>query len=280
MTYPLIAHPSSVELLTRSGSWDRLPDGRPQVPDEMLEDVSRVATLERAWSVLQRHGYTQQFAGGFYSTQPERPLVGRAVTAAFVPARPDFDSVVVEAGQRAGLESGIGGQNAWVLDLLRLGDVLVVDMFGRVDDGPFVGDLLTTTLAARTHAGAVIDGTIRDATGAERVPDVTILHRGSHPSFIKGVTLAGVNGPVRIGTATVLPGDVVLGGAHGVIFIPPHLVGEVIEHSSSILFRDRFAKTRIAEGRYGPGRIDRAEWDEEIESDFEQWSQSTQRASR
>lgn len=272
MSYRLVSPAGDVEWLTRGSDLPRAADGRPLVPDDMLDALGRVVTLERAWSVLQREGYLQQYEGGFEATQPDRLLIGRALTASFLPSRPDFDSIVAAEGSAVGFESGIGGQNSWVLDLLGHRDVLVVDMFGRVQDGPFVGDLLTTTLAARTKAGAVIDGTIRDAPAVGRVPDVTVLHRGTHPSFIRGVTLASVNVPVRIGHATVLPGDIVVGGRFGVIFIPPHLVASVVEHATHVSLRDTFAKTRLAEGRYGPGRVDRQVWDDEIEADFATWT--------
>ena len=191
----------------------------------------------------------------------------------FVPKRPDLDDLVEETGKA---EGRIGGQNSWVIDTLLPGDVMVVDMFGKVRDGPFVGDNLSTSLQARTQAGAVIDGTIRDYQGISELSDVTIFCRGLHPSFICDVTLIGINIPIRIGAATVMPGDVVLGTPTGVIFIPPHLVQEVVEKSEDIHIRDEFGQQRLSEGRYTPGEIDRT-WTPDIEADFQEWLRSKKR---
>jgi regulator of RNase E activity RraA len=84
------------------------------------------------------------------------------------------------------------------------------------------------------------------------------------------VTLTGINTPIRIGEATVLPGDIVLGKRGGLIFIPPHLAQEVVERSENIRMRDRFGHQRLREGKYTPGEIDRG-WTEEIEADFAEW---------
>jgi 4-hydroxy-4-methyl-2-oxoglutarate aldolase len=187
-----------------------------------------------------------------------------------VPKRPDLHAVVAESGEAEGRIGGEPGQNSWVIDELQPGDVMVVDMFGKVRDGPFVGDNLATAVQTRTGAGAVIEGTIRDYQGVRELPNVTIFCRGVHPSFITEVTLLGINLPVRIGGATVLPGDAVLGTPTGVVFIPPHLVQEVVERSEEIQRRDAFSHQRLAEGRYTPGEVDRV-WSPAIEADYRAW---------
>lgn len=252
--------------LTRENPFDRFEHGRPCVPTELLDAMPSVTT-EQALQVLHGHGYVNQFEGGWFHTHPDRILAGRAVTAAFVPARPDLHERVESAGAAQGR---IGAQNSWVIDTLRPGDVMVVDMFGKVEDGPFVGDNLATSLAARTGAGAVIDGTIRDLQGVVEIDDLAIFCRGVHPSAIRQATLVQLNGPLRIGRATVLPGDVVLGTPTGVIFIPPQLASEVVDTAQDVSLRDRFGKRRLREGVYTPGQIDRA-WTEEMERDFEKW---------
>lgn len=258
--------PEAVRALTRLWEGERVPDGRPRVPDDLLARMAAVTT-EEAWGVLRKHGYPDQFEGDWLATHPGRILVGRAVTAAFLPRRPDLHELVEERGRA---EGRIGGQNSWVIDTLAPGDVLVVDLFGKVRGGTFVGDNLATSLRARTGAGAVIDGGIRDYQGVSQLPDLAIFCRGLHPSAIADVTPAGINGPLRLGAATVLPGDVVLGTPTGVIFIPPHLAGAVVERSEDVRVRDRFGKQRLREGRYTPGEIDRA-WPAEIEADFQAW---------
>jgi 4-hydroxy-4-methyl-2-oxoglutarate aldolase len=252
--------------LTRLSTDERFPDGRPRVPDDIVARMALVTT-EEAWGVLRRHGYQDQFEGDWLHTHPDRILVGRAVTAVFVPKRPDLHDLVEEVGRE---EGRIGGQNSWVIDTLLPGDVMVVDMFGKVRNGTFVGDNLATSLQRRTQAGAVIDGGIRDYQGVSQLTEVAIFHRGMHPSAIADVTLAGINVPVRIGAATVLPGDIVLGTPTGVIFIPAHLARAVVERSEEVRVRDQFGKQRLHEGRYTPGEIDRT-WSVEIEADYQEW---------
>jgi 4-hydroxy-4-methyl-2-oxoglutarate aldolase len=252
--------------LTRQNPFDRFPDGRPRVPDGLIKRLKSVTT-EEAWGVLRRRGYLHQFEGGWFRTHPHRILIGRAVTAMMVPSRPDLNDLVEETGRS---EGRIGGQNSWVIDTLELGDVLVVDLFGKINEGTFVGDNLATSIMTKTKAGAVIEGGIRDYQGISELEEISIFCRGIHPSAIADATLVGINIPVRIGGATVLPGDAVLGTPTGVIFIPPHLAVDVVERSEDIRMRDRFGKLRLSQGRYTPGEIDR-QWTNEIERDYQEW---------
>ena len=147
---------------------------------------------------------------------------------------------------------------------------MVVDIFGKVKDGTVVGDNLGTAVRTRTRAGAVIDGGIRDYQGLVQLTDVNIYMRGVDPTAINDVTLGGLNIPIRIAGCTVLPGDVVLGTPSGVLFIPPHLVEEVLTFSEDTRVRDEFGKLRLGEGKYTSGEIDSA-WREDIVADFEAW---------
>lgn len=259
----------SIEKLTRESSFERFPDGRPCVSDDLLERM-KLVTTEEAWGTLRRNGYHRQFVANWFRTHPDRVLVGRAVTAMMVPHRPDLHNLVEEMGKE---EGRIGGQNSWVIDTLEPNDVMVVDMFGKIKDGTFVGDNLATSLQTRTRAGAVIEGGIRDYAGISQLTDVNIFCRGLDPTAILDVTLAGINIPIRIGEVTVLPGDVVLGTHTGVIFIPAHLAQEVVERSEDVRVRDEFGKLRLSQGKYTPGEIDRA-WSEPIEADFQEWLKS------
>lgn len=263
--------PSRDELieLTRLNPFDRFADGRPRVPDDLLERM-KLVTTEEAWVVLRNHGYHRQFEGNWRETHPGKITVGRAVTAQFLPHRPDYHEAIQQAGLAEG-RSGIGGQNSWIIESLQLHDVMVVDIFGKVKDGTVVGDNLGTAVRSRTRAGAVIDGGIRDYQGLVQLEDVNFYVRGVDPTAIADVTLGGLNIPIRMGGVTVLPGDVVLGTPTGVIFIPPHLALEVVERSEEIRVRDEFGKLRLEEGRYTSGEIDVPTWREDIETDFQAW---------
>ena len=255
--------------LTHLNPFDRFPDGRPCVPDDLLNRM-KLVTTEEAWGVLHNHGYHRQFEGGWMETHPGTITVGRAVTAQFLPHRPDYHDAIQQAGISEG-RGKVGGQNSWIIQSLGLNDVMVVDIFGKVKDGTVVGDNLGTATRSRTRVGAVIDGGVRDYQGLVQLTDVNFYVRGVDPTAISDVTLAGINIPIRIGGATVLPGDVMLGTPTGVIFIPPHLVPEVVETSEAIRVRDEFGKMRLDEGKYTSGEIDVPIWREDIEVDFQAW---------
>lgn len=260
--------PERIAALTPLNQYERFADGRPRVPDEILERM-RYVTNDEAWGVVERgHNYHFQFEGHWVNLHPERVLVGRAVTVRMVPLRPDLQGVVEGMGAAEGRS---GGQNTWVIDTLLPGDVLVVDLFGKIEDGTFIGDNLGTAIAARAGTGIVVDGGIRDLERVYQLPDFNVFCRGVHPSAILDVTLAEVNGPIRIGAATVMPGDIVLGTREGVTFVPPHLAEEVVGRSEAVRQRDVFGKSRIAEGIYTSGQIDVPTWAEEIEADYVTW---------
>ncbi len=260
---------SKKEILKYTPEWDgeRFDDGRPKVSDDILERMKKVA-IEEAWAVCRRHGFTHQYEGDWVLTQEDHVLVGRAVTAYFHPIRPDVNNVIDEQGEKDGR---IGAQNSWIIDTLVEGDVIVVDLMGKVVDGTYLGDNLANSIWVKTGGtGVVIDGGARDIEGVLEIPDFPIFNRGWHPSYLKDVMLMGINSPIRIGHAAVMPGDVVLGKKEGVIFIPAHLAEEVVQSSEIIRLRDQFGHQRLREGKYTPGQID-SKWSEEIEKDFQQW---------
>lgn len=267
--------PEAIIEMTARNPFERFPDGRPRVPDDLLERL-RPVTTEEAWDVLRQHGYPRQFEGGWLETNPGRITVGRAVTARFLPHRPDLHEAVQQAGEGEG-RSAVGLQNSWIIESLQPGDVMVVDIFGKVKDGTVVGDNLGTAVAARTGVGAVIDGGVRDYQGLVRLENANFFVRGMDPTAIADVTLDGINVPIRIGGVTVLPGDAVLGTPSGVIFIPPHLVPDVVERSETTRVRDVFGKGRLAEGRYTTGQIDVSPWPDDIEADFQAWRTANRR---
>jgi regulator of RNase E activity RraA len=260
--------PERVAALTPSWTGERSADGRPRVSDDIVERM-KLVTNDEAWGVLEkRHGYNFQFEGNWFNLHPELALSGRVVTAMMVPQRPDLHEVVQAIGTD---EERSGGQNTWVIDTLEQGDVLVVDLFGKVHDGTFIGDNLATATRARTGTGIVIDGGIRDYLRVNELADFAVFCRGVDPTAIAEVTLVGVNIPIRIGHATVMPGDVVLGTSSGLTFVPPHLAEEVVVYSEDTRQRDVFGKLRLAEKVYTSGQIDVPTWVDEIEADYLRW---------
>jgi regulator of RNase E activity RraA len=247
---------------------ERFPDGRPKVPDDILERMKAVS-IEEAWAVLQRSRYNFQFEANWVIAGPKEPvLVGRAVTAYFLPARPDVNGVIQKKGKEQGR---IGGQNSWIIDTIVKGDVIVADLMGKIVEGTFMGDNLANSIWSKSGGtGVVVDGGARDIEGVEQIPNFPVFNRGWDPSAIANVMLMGINTPIRIGRAAVMPGDVVLGKKEGVIFIPAHLAQQVVEESEITRLRDQFGHQRLREGKYTPGQIDRG-WSSDIEKDFTEW---------
>lgn len=256
--------------LTREWTGERSDDGRPLVPDSTLAELGGMA-IEQIWETLWEEGYGRQYAGEWLETNPGRVLVGRAVTAQFVPHRPDFDAVINEASGRESRPTSTGNHNWSVVESLTPGDVMVVDIFGKIHEGTVIGDRLGSAVAARSGTGAVIHGGVRDLHGLRGLDEVNIFYRGTDPTPIGEVCLAGLNIPVRIGEATVLPGDVVLGTPTGVLFIPPHLALRAAERARDAQSRDAFAKQRLTEGIYTLADLDVPRWSEPVEGDYHTW---------
>ncbi len=253
--------------LTPLWKGERFANGRPKVSDDILKRMEKVTT-EEAWAVLWRHGYKFQFQGEWKIMHPDQVMVGRAVTAVMMPARPDLHDYLLEYGQKE--EGRIGFFNAWVIEQLQDGDVMVVDMFDKIFEGTFVGGNLSTAVATRTKRGQVIWGGIRDAQQIEGIDNLQTFYRGNDPTPIRDVMLTGLNVPCRIGGTVCMPGDVVLGTKSGILFIPPHLAEECVVTAEKTRLRDVFGLQRIREGKYTSAQMD-TKWTAEIEADFADW---------
>lgn len=261
-------------LLTPEWKGERFPDGRPKVPDDLIERM-KLVSHDEAWAVMKNAGYKYQYADGWLSIHPENVLIGRAVTAQFMPGRPDVHKVIDSIGHQQGHERG---QNSWPVDQLVKGDVYVADQFGIHIDGPTIGDNVGNAIYANSGNGIVYNGAVRDIEGLRELEGFTSFVRSYHPSHHNqegnlNTVLMGINVPIRIGQAMVMPGDVVLGKEGGVTFIPPHLVEKVVKTSEVVRLRDMFGHQRIREGKYNAGQID-TRWSDEIEKDFSQWLES------
>lgn len=263
---PSISDANRVQLYTSGWEGPRLSDGRPKVSDDIVQRMKNVA-IEEAWSVLTNEGYHNQFEGNWKMIHEDVPVVGRALTAQYMPARPDVKKMIDEQGRA---EGRIGSSNSWPIDMLQKGDVYVADGFGKIVDGTLIGDNLGNSIFAKSGNGVVFDGSLRDLGGLQEIEGFNAFVRGWDPSFLREVMLTGINVPIRIGRAICLPGDIVLAKREGVIFIPAHLAEKVVRRAEAIMLRDRFGHQRLKEGKYTPGQIDGA-WSEEIKADFFKW---------
>lgn len=251
-----------------TSQWDgeRYDDGRPKVPERLLERAKNIS-IEEAWGVLRNEGYENQFEGGWKMIHEDSAIVGRALTAQYMPSRPDMEAAIEEQGKQDGR---IGGSNSWPIDELEMGDVYVADGYGKIVDGTLIGDNLGNSIYAKSGNGVIFDGSLRDLGGLEKIEGFNAFVRGWDPSFIKGMMLSGLNTPIRIGRATVLPGDVVLAKREGIVFIPAHLAEMVITNAEFIALRDQYGHQMLREGKYTPGQID-TRWTDEIKQNFLAW---------
>ena len=259
---------SKADLTGLTPNWDgeRFADGRPKVPDGILERMKAIS-LEEAWSVLRNNGYKNQFAGDWKIIHPHQVMVGRALTAQYMPRRAAVREVLEQVGKKEGY---IGDMVNWPIGRLVEGDLYVADSYGKTNEGPIIGDNLGTSIYAKSKNGVVFNGALRDLEGLEEIKGFNAFVKSWHPSYQMEMMLTGINVPIRIGEATVLPGDVVLAKREGVIFIPPHLAEEIVIKGEFIALKDEFGHLCLREGRYTSGEIDGA-WKDEIRKEFLGW---------
>ena len=248
--------------LTPKWKGERFEDGRPRVPDRYLEALKGM-TLEEVWKPIFVQGYESQFEGRLHTLHDDgRKLIGRAVTATYAPTRPDLHEVMFGIGMQ---ENRKGNYNQWVVDSLVEGDVLVVDMYDKIYKGTFLGGNLTPAVATRTKTGgAVIWGGVRDVEQMKQVEGVQVYYRGIDPTPIRDFLMTGFNTPTRLGNAIVLPGDIVFGAGGGVLFIPSHLVPEVVDGAAKTHVKDIFGFEMITQNIFTTAQIDKNTWTEDM----------------
>jgi regulator of RNase E activity RraA len=260
--------PEYIKALTSEWKGERFADGRPKVSDAILARLKNIS-MEEAWGVLRNKGYLNQFENDWTIILPDSAMSGRVVTAQYMPLRPDLQNQVKEQGK---LENRAqkGGTNSWPIDILTNGDVYVADSYGKIADGTLIGDNLGNSIFAKSQRGVIFYGSVRDMEGLNEIKGFNGWIKGHDPSYINQMMLTSINAPIRIGRATVLPGDVVLAKKYGVIFIPAHLAEELVITSEVTMLRDEFGHLRLREKKYLAGEID-SEWSDAIKKDFLNW---------
>jgi len=260
--------PEYIKALTADWKGERFADGRPKVSDAILERLKKIS-IEEAWGVLRNKGYQNQFESDWQIIHPDEPMTGRVVTAQYMPLRPDLEKYIKAQGKVEN-RAQQGGTNSWPIDILVEGDVYVADSYGKIVDGTLIGDNLGNSIYGKSKRGVVFYGSVRDQEGLSEIKGFNGWIKGQDPSYIMQMSLVSINAPIRIGRAIVLPGDVVLAKKYGVIFIPAHLVEDLVITSEVTALRDEFGHQRLREGKYKPGQID-SQWSEEIRKDFMTW---------
>lgn len=258
-----------IKFYTTEWTGERTKDGRPKVSNDLLKRLKNIS-IEEAWGVLRGEGFHNQFESGWQILHEDEAFVGRALTAQYMPLRPDVNKRILDEGHKNGQ---IGASNSWPIDALQEGDVYVADCFGKVINGTLIGDNLGNSIYAKSKTGVVFDGGSRDLEGLSKIEGFNAFVRDWDPSYLTETMLTSINAPIRIGRATVFPGDAVLAKKEGVIFIPPHLLEKVVITSEFIGLKDTFGHQMLREGVYTPGQID-GKWTDDIKEAFLKWVDS------
>ncbi|AIJ44733.1 hypothetical protein O987_02825 [Comamonas testosteroni TK102] len=140
------------------------------------------------------------------------------------------------------------------LMMVQPGDVLVIDGGGDVSQA-LVGGLMRTTCVARKLAGLVIDGAIRDL--CEWAEDGMPIFARAHTH--RGPSKDGpgeINVPVSCAGMAVLPGDLIVGDADGVIAVPAADAAEILQRSRAHLVKEAAIRESNREGTADPERFD------------------------
>lgn len=258
---------SKEELIFLTSEWkgERFPDGRPKIADTLLERAKHIM-IDDAWTVLKNEGYVNQFEGN-WKTVNDTPITGRALTAMYMPARPDVEKQIKERGARQGRK---GNTNSWPIDVLTRGDIYIADAFGKISGGSIMGATLANSIYSKSGNGVVFNGAARDLQEIKNIKGFNAFVRDFHPSFTEEMVLMGLNTPIRIGNVMVLPGDLVIAQKEGVLFVPAHLAEEVVSTGEFVIRKDQFGFEMVRVGKYSTGEID-SQWTDAMKSEFLKW---------
>jgi regulator of RNase E activity RraA len=258
---------SKEEMIFLTSEWkgERFPDGRPKIPDDLLKRAKNIM-IDDAWTVLRNEGYLNQYEGG-WKTVNDSTITGRAVTAMYLPSRPDVEKNIKDRGAKQGRK---GNTNSWPIDILTTGDLYVADAFGKIAGGPIMGATLANSIYSKSGNGVVFDGAARDLLEIKNIQGFNAFVRDFHPSFTEEMVLMGLNTPIRIGGAIVLPGDLVIANREGVLFVPAHMAEQVVSTAEFVTRKDQFGFEMVKTGRYSTGEID-SQWGDEIKTEFLKW---------
>lgn len=258
---------SKEEMIFLTSEWKgvRFGDGRPKIPDDLLARAKKIM-IDDAWTVLRNEGYINQYAGD-WKTINNTTMTGRALTAMYMPSRPDVEKNIKERGAAQGRK---GNTNAWPIDILSEGDLYVADAYGKIGGGPIMGATLANSIFSKSGNGVVFNGAARDLQEIQNIEGFNAFVRDFHPSFTEEMVLMGLNTPIRIGDAIVLPGDLVIATREGVLFVPAHMAEQVVSTAEFVTRKDQFGFEMVKNGKYSTGEID-SQWTDEIKTAFLEW---------
>src|SRR5690349_12001375 len=173
-----------LSFLTSEWKGERFADGRPKVSDALIERAKKIY-IDDAWTVLKNEGYLNQFEGGWKLVN-DSTMAGRAVTAMYMPSRPDVEKNIKERGAK---QKRTGNTNSWPIDILTKGDFYIADAYGKIDGGPIMGATLANSIYAKSGNGVVFDGAARDLLEISKIKGFNAFVRDFHPSFTENMVL-------------------------------------------------------------------------------------------
>ncbi|MBL8207646.1 MAG: hypothetical protein JNM09_25660 [Blastocatellia bacterium] len=251
---------------TFSPLMDVLAPKRPRVTDEQLAKIKNLS-IENLWGAVQNKGYKNCFVSHLKTTQPGLKMVGRATTLRYLPIRPDVEEAVQQLAQEGDWDYRFntrGGEDA------HPGDVVVVELGGMVERATFMGTMTGLAIKLRRTAGIVVDGGIRDLNGFLQWKDFPVYYAGAHASAMADQIGVEWNAPIRIGTVTVLPGDVVVGDEEGLLVFPPQIAADVIAAAETQTYNEDFKEEALRSGKYKTRDI-YPRLSPAAEKEFEEW---------
>jgi len=164
---------------------------------------------------------------GVAPVRPDAAFVGEALTAR------------VKAGDNAALH--YAAAEIWP------GAALMVDAGGYVETAVW-GGILHRFALRQGAAGVVVDGAIRD---------VAELRASALPAYARGAVPQGphkgwggdVNGPIQCGGCPVMPGDLVIGDADGVVVIPRAMIESLLPRCRARMAMEAAVEAGIDQGK-------------------------------
>ena len=217
---------------------DVLNPKRTAVTDQQITRLLELP-IEAVWAALQSRQYQLSFVNGFEQTQPGSKVVGRALTMRYMPVRPDLMDGVKQLAKEGDWDFQYNvraGEDA------KPGDIILVELGGMVDKATFMGDVTGLGIKVAGVKGVVIDGGLRDLNEFLPMKDLPVFYKGAHASAMADQVGVEWNGPIRIGTISVLPGDVVIADASGVLTFPPQLAADVIKDAEGVVHVENFKR--------------------------------------
>lgn len=248
---------------------DVLKARRTPVTDAQLQRLTELP-IEALWGGLQGKHYQHSFVTGFRQTQPNAKLVGRALTMRYLPVRPDL----MEAINTLAKEGDWDFQyNVRAGEDARPGDVIVVELGGMVNRATFMGDVTGLGMKMKGVKGVIIDGGLRDLSEFMPWTDFPVYYTGSHASAMADQVGVEWNAPIRLGEMTVLPGDVIVADASGVLAFPPQLTADLIAAAETTVYTENFKREMMRSRKYRSRDI-YPTLSPELEKAFEEWKKS------